>query len=404
MNWIDYRSVKPLSYSREVIGCFPEKSKFVLPLWLSAQMEKMAISITANPYLKSEQESFIEASRSIASLIPDDILNSICDGLNNGYGAVLIEGLPTDKYLPDTPLVGGSLTPDYKTTFVAEAMLIMLGILTGAEPFNFRQEGWGKAPLIDNIVPVEKLRVQKGAGGFENNFPFHCESAWHRKRPDYLVLLGVREDVGAQTLIFSVEMLNDHELTRQSSEIESWFRLRSPDLYLQMEQAGIPMGTANYSFEPPIKYENGKIMLNINFNGTDCIHETAVEWLSKLEDFVELNSQGVVICPGNAIILNNYKTCHTRTGYKPGFNGSDRWFLRGYFKNDLWDIKDYPKINNEELSQLIKLGWITEKYELTDAFLKYVYFPDEIKSLDDNLIDLINIAFKYTPIIGNRII
>ncbi|ASZ12184.1 hypothetical protein CK934_15060 [Chitinophaga sp. MD30] len=279
-----------------------------------------------------------------------------------------------------------------------------LGGLTNAEPFNFRQEGRGTAPLIDNIVPIPSLKTQRGAGGFANNFPFHCESAWHRKRPDYLILLGIREAPDARTLVFSTQMFENSKWQECSSDIKEWFRLKAPDLYTQMEHAGIPMGTGKYSFEPPIAAIDGKMTLNINFNGTECIHEEAVQWLSELEDFIESKTVGAVIAEGNALILNNYLTCHTRTGYTPSFNGLDRWFLRGYFKRDLWAKGIQPDAQEAIYRDLVQEGWITEEGQLTSSFLKYVYLPEETKKLTGKQATLASLAFHYTPVTGSRIV
>jgi L-asparagine oxygenase len=320
---------------------------------------------------------------------------------------VLVKGLPVDEELPVTPQTGGPLPPDYKTTFVSEAMLLALGELTGAEPFNFRQEGQGKAPLIDNIVPVYKLKAQKGAGGFDNNFPFHCESAWHRKRPDYLILLGVRAAEDAQTLVFSTRMFDGTPWQTASADIRQWFRLKAPDLYVQMEKAGIPMGTADFALKPPIEYGPDGIQLHINFNGTDCIDMNAVEWLAGLEDFIESKTVGTIISSGDALLLNNYLTCHTRTGYSPVFNGMDRWFLRGYFKKDLWarNEKAAEEIYDEQaFRELVALGWMSQDGTLTASFSKFVHQPEEVKKLEDREAALAALAFRLTPIAGTRLV
>lgn len=408
MNWIDYRSARPYNYSRSEIAPFPEKAVLTLTGEESQLLTEMALSIPVNPYNTKELELFIRHAADIARAFSSSSSAFIRQELEHGFGAVLVKGLPVDEDLPQTPSTGGSLPVSYKKTFVSEAMLIALGVLTGAEPFNFRQEGRGKAPLIDNIVPIQALKSQKGAGGYDNNFPFHCESAWHRKRPDYLILLGVREAPGAYTLVFSVEMFDGTSWLENAGEIKDWFRLKAPDLYVQMESAGIPMGTAKYSFTPPLEKEGDTIRLNINFNGTDCISESAVQWLSALEDFVESKTVGTIITSGDALILHNYNTCHTRTGYQPSFNGDDRWFLRGYFKKNLWEKCKENLENNitddTVIHDLVNAGWMTPEGSLTMEFSKYVFEPDETRKLDDHLNELAAFAFNYTPISGTRIV
>ena len=403
-NWIDYRSTRPCQFSRDNIEAFPEEAVLSLSAAEQLALREQSLAIAANPYDTKEQELFITAARQLTNSFADTSRDFVHQQLENGFGAVLIKGLPIDEMLPVTPSTGGSLPVSYKNTFVSEAMLMALGGLTNAEPFNFRQEGRGTAPLIDNIVPIPSLKTQRGAGGFANNFPFHCESAWHRKRPDYLILLGIREAPDARTLVFSTQMLEHSKWQECSKDVKEWFRLKAPDLYTQMEHAGIPMGTGQYSFEPPIATGDGKMRLNINFNGTECIHEEAVQWLAELEDFVESKTVGAVIAEGNALILNNHLTCHTRTGYTPSFNGLDRWFLRGYFKKDLWAKEQLPDRHDDIYKDLVEQGWITEEGQLTSSFLKYVYQPEETKKLTGKQAALASLAFHYTPVTGSRIV
>lgn len=409
MNWIDYRTTRPLSYSRADIAAFPEVASITLSAGETALLFSRAIAIEENPYRIEEQEAFTRNAKKLAACFSENTRARIELVLQTGFGAVHVKGLPVDKNLPLTPVKGGSLSPEYKKTFVSEAMLLALGVLTGAEPFNFRQEGMGMSPLIDNIVPVPGLRTQKGAGGFDNNFPFHCESAWHRKRPDYLILLGIREAADAKTLIFSASMLEGTSWMEESRNMQGSFRLKAPDLYVQMEEAGIPMGTAAYSFEPPVHEGKNGIRLNVNFNGTDCTDIQTVEWLARFEEFVETKAVGAVIAEGSALLINNHRTCHTRTGYVPVFNGMDRWFLRGYFKSNLWsygisDTGVKEEFDENDIQQLISLGWMNEDRILTPAFSKFVYEPAEIKKLDSQKSRLAEIACKHTPIPGSRIV
>jgi L-asparagine oxygenase len=410
MNWIDYRTSNPLNYSRTKIADFPEQNILDLSEEEYIKIQEESLAITSNPYKLKEREHFIESTKKIISLLSENKRKHIINELDWGFGAMLITGLPTDQNLPPTPVKGGALSPEYKQSFICEALLYAIGMMTGAEAFNFRQEGRGSAPLIDNIVPVQELRSQKGAGGYENNFPFHCESAWHRKRPDYLVLLGIRESPIAKTLVFSSQMLKSYDWQINEKNVEGWFRLRAPDLYLQMANAGMPLGTPMYGIEPPIRICESEIKLNINFNGTDCRDQDAIAWLRRLEDYIESKAVGTIISPGSALILNNHLTCHTRTGYTPLFDGKDRWFLRGYFKKNLWEINndcslsDEKLLNQSDVNDLIDIGWMTKTGVLSSEFEKYIYEPNQIMELSKRRRELANIAMHFTPVNGSRIV
>lgn len=411
VNWIDYRTVRPLCFPRDDSAVFPEQAIVVLPREERQALLEMILTLQTNPYLGEQQESFISSSKEIAvQALSKATLCRIRAELDFGLGAVLVCGLPVDPDLPDTPVRGGSLPPDYKKTFVCEALLLALGSMTGAEPFNFRQEGRGTAPLIDNVVSIRELKAVKGSGGYENNFPFHCESTWHRKRPDYLVLVGIREDSMAKTLLFSTEMLDPVIEMLTPAEAEGRFRLGGPELYDQMESIGIPLGTAKHVFLNPIESLTTGLKLNLNFNGSDCADLAAVEWLSKLETYIEGKAVAAVLRPGDALILNNDRVCHTRNGYSPSFDGRGRWLVRGYFKKDLWALDSSPLENGSEIcseqdfDDLLELGWMTETRHLTSEFFKYIQQPNLMMSLGRRENRLAAIAVHFTPVEGTRLV
>lgn len=411
MKWLDYRENHPLRYNRDRFPCLSEDFVVTLNESEKHNLLTLAEKIFYNPYLSIEKESFIEKSKGLISALEADTLNKINNILNRTFGAVLIKNLPLEKNLPDTPKKGGSLTPDFKSSFISEAFLIAIGCISGAEPFNFRQEGRGSAPLIDNIVPVLELKEQKGSGGYKNNFPFHCESAWNPRRPDYLVLLGLRENSDAKTLIFSSSQLKfENVLLNEITSNNECFRLKAPELYIQMQEKGIGLGTEEYTYKPPLEILDNILKLNINFNGTECSNVSALSTLNKLERFIEDNCASVILKPGSALIMNNDLVCHTRTGYVPKFDGNDRWFLRAYFIKKLNLTRQEKEslanrlFQKSEIDDLRDKGWLDENYNLTNNFNIYIREPERITTLSDSDKYLASLAFFFTPYINERII
>lgn len=331
MQWIDFRTARPFGFTRTMSRPLPDTARITLGDHESRLLTDSALRCTGDPYRPAYGEEFIRLARRSATLFSEPTGLAVRHVLDEGFGGVLLENLPVDPELPATPSVGGPLRPGYKRTYVSEFLAVALGALIDAEVFNFRQEGHGRAPLFDNVVPVAALREQRGAGGYANNFPFHCESAWHRMRPDYLVLVGVRADQGARTLLASISDIARAGLAHTMPA--GAYRLKPPDLYLQLHRAGMPLGTPMFNGMAPIGPD---ATINVNFNGTDCLGTPAVCWLAELEEFIEANAVGCVLGPGSALLMNNSRVCHTRTGYEPEFGATARWFLRANFKRGLW--------------------------------------------------------------------
>jgi L-asparagine oxygenase len=403
--WIDYRTARPFDYSRERHRPLADDCRIALADEERQLLLEGALNWgTMSPYDRRDAETFIRTAQQVAkAAVAPATRRAIRRVLDDGFGAVLLKNLPTDPELPPTPTAGGLLPVDYKKTHVSEFMLAALGALVNAEVFNFRQEGNGSAPLFDNVVPVRSKARQRGAGGYANNFPFHCESAWHRMRPDYLALVGVRRDAGARTLVTSVTSIEQAGLA--DTMPGDGYRLKPPDLYTQMRSKGIPFGTPTYRSQPPVQ-TSAAATINVNFNGMACRDPSAVGWLAELEDFVEANAAGCVLGPGDALIMNNSRVCHTRTGYVPEFGPEARWFVRGNFKRDLWadhpDLDEY--LSEAEIRALTDQGWLAEDNRLTGRFIRFVEQPTTLATLPDPARQLVEKALNLTPVTGSRIV
>jgi hypothetical protein len=402
LEWIDFRTARPPRFTRHKVRSLLERCKVRLETSEADALLQAATGCPGNPYVPAEAEEFIQAAQCASSnLFTHGTRRAVREILDSGFGAALVANLPVDPVSLPTPRACGALDPGYKTTFVSEFVSVALGVLMDAEIFNFRQEGRGSAPLFDNVVPVEKFRSQRGAGGFENNFPFHCESAWHRMRPDYVALIGIKEDSAAKTLVSSITDILDQELINNMPE--GSYRLKPPELYMQMEEQGIPLGTPFYQICPPVDAAT----MNVNFNGTDCLGREAVDWLAKFEDVTESNAISSVLKPGNALILNNYRTCHTRTGFDPFFGPDARWFLRGNFKKNLWggDVSSRETVlSDADLEQIAAYGWADRDGNLAASFLPFVENPQMISALPAGMRPSAAKALHLTPVPGSRIV
>ncbi len=397
--WIDYRSVSPARFDRSVITPIPSDSVVHLSAAEHTSLLESALALPSCPYIPAQREDFIAAAREAGRKILSATTTSAATAvLDSGSGALLLENLPVDPGELPTPAAGGSLDPGHKSTFVSEFVCVALSVLVDAEIFNFRQEGKGSAPLFDNVVPIESMRLQRGAGGYANNFPFHCDSTWHRMRPDYLALVGVRAAPQAWTLTCSILDLVQTETARRMPP-ES-FRLKPPQLYTQMAGQGIPLGTPEWRMMDPV--DTAATELNVNFNGTDCADPASVKWLAELEDLVEARATGCVLGPGNALLLNNRRVCHTRTGYTPVFGTQARWFVRANFKRALWDQP--PADAHEASPAMRKSGWFDGAGRLTEAFLPFVEDPMRVAGLTGEARDAAAQALHYTPVPRSRLV
>lgn len=111
--------------------------------------------------------------------------------------------------------------------------------------------------------------------------------------------------------------------------------------------------------------------------------------------------------PGNALIFNNHRTCHTRTGFDPNFGPDARWFLRANFKKNLWGHNPPARavgLSESDIDLLAARGWVDQEGNLTTAFLPFVENPQQISALPEGVRPLAAGALHLTPVRGSRIV
>jgi hypothetical protein len=160
-----------------------------------------------------------------------------------------------------------------------------------------------------------------------------------------------------------------------------------------------------FSARPPVQLA-AEPTINVNFNGMDCRGPMAVQWLASLENLVEANATDCVLGSGCALVMNNFRVCHTRTGYSPRFGPDARWFVRGYFKRDLWSIAADPHeyLSAEEIRTLEDYGWLTAAGRLTARFQEFVDHSTKLDDVPDSARPLAEKAFNLTPVAGSRVV
>lgn len=365
------------------------KGHLQIPRDISERLKEQLLQIRSTPYDTAQFESFLDAARhAILKVLPDCVQADVRHNMEKDPGYVVLSGLPTDDDLPNTPLKGGSLEPGHKNTFLSEALLVGVSALLGTKnsplhPYNFRQEGFGDSFVIDNVVPIKALRLQKGAGGFSEGFGFHTESAYHRLSPDALCLKGVRADheLQAKTLLAPLSIIIPQLAPDLIKRLERpIYTFHPPQLYRTMERQGIPFGTASTFTGPILKYQEGRYTINLNMNGTTTLDDDAKLALDTLDRVLHNFAIELSLGPGDLLLVNNRLCAHTRSGYTPRFDGKDRWFHRVNMTHSLWNqtpvtvdglskfLKLCPSESQVIFSDLQTCGFLSDSGKLTLAF------------------------------------
>lgn len=325
-----------------------------MPINVSKKIKRELEDLRFSPYKYEEFNSFINTSKEIVSqYLPETFLEIREHLIKKKISVLQITQLPIDDFLPLTPKKGGNLEEGAKSTFVLEGILLALSsIMTGCEPCNFRQEGHGQGPSLDNVVPIEALKEQKGSGGYKSNFGLHREGTFHRMSPTFLSFKGIRADHNreALTIVTPIADLLKHMNEKDIENLKKpVFTFYSPQVYNTMEMQGIPQGSDSPLIGSVLNFnEKGnlaKILLNLNGMSTE--DNEAMISLKIFEGLLYQHASRFTLDSNNMVIVNNEICAHTRTGYQPRFDGYDRWFLRCYLSDKLWE-KRYLKLKDLE--------------------------------------------------------
>lgn len=246
---------------------------------------------------------------------------------SNRFGTLLFRNLPFDKELPSTPS-DGRLSKD-KVSFMSEYTLLSMMMFLG-EPIAFEDEKEGL--LIQNICPV-KGNENKQENTGSTFLELHTEDGFHPYKPDYLALNCLRADHDqiARTGTASIlKVLNKLPSTAVAILRKPLFKIKlSPSFSHEHNE-----GTA-YSRSLPVL--SGSI-----FEPDMCLDYYLMEGESRDAQWaLDILKQellkvivSVVLIPGDMIIIDNRRSVHARSAFKPRYDGKDRWLQRLFVVQD----------------------------------------------------------------------
>jgi L-asparagine oxygenase len=250
-------------------------------------------------------------------------------------GALLIKNLPQDEALPETPPRGKR--PVGKVTFVSEAVILGIGQLVG-HVFGYTGEKEGE--MVHQIAPVrgrEKAASNEGSGA---DFGPHTECGGLPIIPTYLSLYCLRADsanTAATFLVHARDVVERLDPATIEALQKPHFQMRVPESF-----GGIDV----WSEAKPI-LRGGLDLPEIWYN-RDAMRATTPEAEPALEALSRLTADpsiqhGIVLQPGELVLLDNRKTTHGRQPFTPRYDGTDRWLHRIYLRRDLWEGRTFAK-------------------------------------------------------------
>jgi L-asparagine oxygenase len=260
--------------------------------------------------------------------LPDRIAWRLLDFKKNSneYGTLVFRGLPRDPVLPPTPNDGRTLRT--KPSNVSEYSLLFWMLQLG-EPIAYADEKEGA--LIQNICPVPGRESRQENSGSEF-LEFHTENGFHPYRPDFIGLLCLRPDHDgvAETLTASA--------VRAASRLsgKSLDLLFSPLYRIQASSSfgGSELVTQS-GVMPVLSGDPEEPEMCVDYHAMEAVVPDAADALQELKAALKGVIIGWRLTPGDLLIVDNQAAVHARTGFRPRYDGEDRWLQRMFVRQDL---------------------------------------------------------------------
>ncbi len=289
-------------------------------------------------------DEFVRAAARAGRLLDPPVHDALCDFADqgDGSGALLVRGMPIGRVgaTPSSPRA----TPD--KDHVSELTLLTVARRLG-QPVGYAPEHGGQ--IVQNLLPTaDDVGCQTStSSGVE--LEFHTETAFHPHRPRYLLLLCLRGEPTAQTLLTSIR----HVIDRLSPAVrqvlrEPRFRTSVDESFLRSEphptNAGATGGRGGTGaplwprMSEPVPVVSGpESAPTFTFDadlmvGLDPQAELA---LAQLDELVRRDHVGLALEPGDLLVVDNAVAVHGRSSFPARFDGTDRWLQRTFVVPDL---------------------------------------------------------------------
>jgi L-asparagine oxygenase len=248
---------------------------------------------------------------------------------SNSNGVLLLKGLPLDPNLSQIKTPShAERTP--KATFTSERCLAMVGSRLG-HLVSYIQEKNGD--LFQNLAPVQGSEQIQSSSGSKSRLQFHRETVFHPYAPEYLLLLCLRpdHDLVAETIYASII----HALPLLSAAHRDL-------LFQPLYQTGIDYSFGNVQTIKgkgpvmPVLYGNREDpFLNYDEDLMEAMTPEAAVALAALQNAIASVYQSIKLSAGDLLCIDNRRTVHGRSPFKPRYDGFDRWLQRSFVVRDL---------------------------------------------------------------------
>jgi Fe(II)/alpha-ketoglutarate-dependent arginine beta-hydroxylase len=308
----------------------------------NAEIAELTQTLLDDPFTRDPEERLHELALA-AHELPARVRSVLTDFRLTGrpFGGLLISGLPVDDTaLPRTPLSYTDVPAGREVTR-SGLLLLLMGSALG-DPFSFMTQQQGK--LILDVFPVRGHEDQQLGSSSTVNLEWHNEDAFHEHRADWLMLLGMRNHDDVATTFAPVQ-----EIVLDPADRATLFEERFVILPDESHSAEFNAATTGFDRDDKITAAFGRVAemnarprkIAILSGDRDApfvridpafmqplADEQAQAALDNAIAAIDATLRGVVLYPGDLLIVDNKRAVHGRRPFRARYDGTDRWMRR----------------------------------------------------------------------------
>ena len=274
-------------------------------------------------------------------------------------GALLLKGWPVDeRRIGPTPQHWRAIPEPERAA--PEAMLLMLVSTLLGDPIAWATQQ--DAHVVHHVLPIQEHEGEQLGSGSRQLLWWHTEDAFSPFRPDYVTLICMRNVDGVSTTIGSLAdvrladwqlecLLGEHFTIKPDLSHSSVHGKGSGDHALlhayqnvrKMMQA--PRRVSVLFGNPQAPY----LRLDPYFMDKVLGNPKAQLAYEELVRQIDATLRPVALCPGDLIVIDNYRAVHGRQPFRAHYNGRDRWLQRMLVARDLRPSRRARNASNDRI-------------------------------------------------------
>nr|QEO73615.1 Dioxygenase TauD/TfdA [uncultured bacterium] len=274
--------------------------------------------------------AFAQDAATVAESLPLRLREFLTRVRGTQAEVAIVSGLPVSDDLVSTP-TGWDLAAKTGAGQREELMLLVCASALG-DPFAWSDQQSGR--MVHDVCPAPGQERSLTSASSEIDLALHTEDVHHPCRGDYVALCCLRNPDNVGTTFVRVDNLDIPDDVRRVLSDERFLFFADDsheDAELDDDEtfggrlANRVNTTGSVLFGPA---EQPYLRIDVDFAAApagDPAAEKAIETtFASLRGSVER----VVLRPGDAVFMDNYRVVHGREPFTPRYDGNDRWLKR----------------------------------------------------------------------------